>query len=186
MAFDGFTLLPLTEDDLPLVVEWRSRPEVHEWYGGRPVTAEEIRTRHLQSGDSTTRCIVHLDGRPIGHLQFYEYVEAWRPAVGLGAADDGVWGIDVYLGDPTLHGKGIGSRLVRGVAERLVADHGARRVLIDPHVGNHAAVRAYEKAGFRKVRLLPSYERIRGEWKDAWLMEFRPEAPAPPGGDPAG
>jgi aminoglycoside 6'-N-acetyltransferase len=61
---------------------------------------------------------------------------------------------------------------VRGVAERLISDHGASRVLIDPLVGNHAAVRSYEKAGFRKLRLLPSYERIRGKWRDAWLMEF--------------
>ena len=172
MSFDGFELVPITEDDLSMIVEWRRRPEVHEWYAGRPVTAGEIRTRHLESGDPVTRCIVHLDGRPIGHLQFYEYISEWKPAAGLGPGDEGVWGIDVYLGEPSLFGRGIGSRLVRGVAERLIADHGAARVVIDPHVGNTVAVRAYEKAGFRRIRLLPSYERIRGEWLDAWLMQF--------------
>ena len=174
MSFGGFDLVPITQADVPQIVAWRSRPEVHEWYGGRPVTGEEIRSRHLESGDPTTRCIVHLESRPIGHLQFYEYITEWRPAIGLGPEDDGVWGLDVYLGEPELHGRGIGTRLVRGVAECLVSDHGARSVVIDPHVGNHAAVRCYEKAGFRKVRLLPSYERIRGEWKDAWLMEWDP------------
>ena len=172
MSFDGFSLVPITEADLPRIVAWRSRPEVHEWYGGRPVTEDEIRRRHLASDDPTIRCIVHLDERPIGHLQFYEYIAKWRPAIGLGPGDDGVWGIDVYLGEPDLHGQGIGTRLVRGVAERLVADFGARRVVIDPHVGNAAAIRCYQKAGFVKVRILPSYERIRGEWKDAWLMEW--------------
>ena len=171
MAFDDFVLIPMTGDDLPMIVEWRSRPEVHEWYAGRPVTEDEIRKRHLESTDPVTRCIVHFKGEPIGLLQFYEYMEKWKPAIGL-SPDQEAWGLDLYLGEVHLHSRGIGTRLVRGVAERLISDHGATRVLIDPHIGNTAAVRAYEKAGFRKIRLMPSYERVRGEWMDAWLMEF--------------
>ena len=171
MAFDDFVLIPITRDDLSLIVEWRSQPEVHEWYAGRPVTEDEIRTRHLESTDPVTRCIVHLEGDPIGHLQFYEYIEEWRPAVGLSPGEE-AWGLDVFLGEVHLHGRGIGTRLVRGVAERLISDHGAPLVLIDPHAGNAAAVRSYEKAGFRKIRLMPSYGRVRGRWRDAWLMEF--------------
>lgn len=171
MAFDDFVLIPMTGDDLPMIVEWRSRPEVHEWYAGRPVTEDEIRKRHLESTDPVTRCIVHFEGEPIGLLQFYEYIEKWKPAIGL-SPDEEAWGLDLYLGEVHLHGRGIGTRLVRGVAERLISDHGATRVLIDPHIGNTAAVRSYEKAGFRKIRLMPSYERVRGEWRDAWLMEF--------------
>jgi len=173
MAFDDFTLVPMTESDLQLIVEWRSRPAVHDWYGGRPVTEQEIRTRHLESTDPVTRCIVHLVGEPIGFLQFYEYIPAWKPTIDLGPEDE-AWGIDLYLGEPRLHGQGIGTSLVRGVAERLVSEHGAARVVIDPHIGNAAAIRCYEKAGFRKTRLMPSYERIRGEWRDAWLMEWQP------------
>ncbi|MCB2224643.1 MAG: acetyltransferase [Actinobacteria bacterium] len=176
MSFDGFDLVPITEADLPRIVAWRSRPEVHEWYGGRPVTEDEIRRRHLESGEPVARCIVRLHGRPVGHLQFYEYLDEWKGAIGLGPSDTGVWGLDVYLGDPALHGRGIGTRLVRGVAERLAADHGAERVVIDPHVENLAAVQCYERAGFRRVRLLPAYERVRGAWRDAWLMEFGDDA----------
>jgi aminoglycoside 6'-N-acetyltransferase len=173
MSFDGFSLIPMTEGDLPLVVEWRSRPEVHEWYGGRAFTADEIRAKHLDNTDPVTRCIVYLDGEPIGFLQFYEYLPEWKPAIGLRPEEE-AWGLDLYIGEPHLHGQGIGTLLVRGVAEQLVSEHGATRVTIDPHIGNLAAIRCYEKAGFRKVRLMPSYERVRGEWKDAWLMEWHP------------
>jgi len=178
MAFDGFTLIPMAADDLPQIVKWRNRPEVHNWYGGRAGTADEVRTRHLESTDPVTRCIVHLDGEPIGFLQFYEYIEKWKPAIDL-KTDEEAWGIDLYLGEPRLHGRGIGTRLVRGVAERLVSEHGAARVLIDPHVGNVAAIRCYQNAGFRKTRLMPSYERVRGEWRDAWLMEWTGERGKP-------
>ena len=140
------------------------------WFGV-DLTEQDGQWWHLESTDPVTRCIVHFEGEPIGLLQFYEYIEKWKPAIGL-SPDQEAWGLDLYLGEVHLHGRGIGTRLVSGVAERLISDHGATRVLIDPHVGNTAAVRAYEKAGFRKVRLMPSYERVRGEWRDAWLMEF--------------
>ena len=185
MEFDDFTLTPLTAADVPLVVEWRSRPEVYRWYGGRPVDEEHIRTRHLESDEPVHRCIVRYRGDPIGYLQFYEYTDEWKPAVGL-AADEEAWGIDLFIGEPHLHGKGVGTALVRGVAERLAAERGAERVLIDPHVDNQAAIRAYQKAGFRKVRLLPSYERMRGEWKDAWLMEWNGSADRAADGDGTG
>ena len=117
-----------------------------------------------------------VDFSPIGLLQFYEYIEEWKPAIDLGPEEE-AWGMDLYIGEPHLHGQGIGTRLVSGVAQRLAQGPGPNRVVIDPHVGNVAAVRCYEKAGFAKVRLMPSYERVRGEWRDAWLMEWRPPSP---------
>jgi aminoglycoside 6'-N-acetyltransferase len=173
VAIDGFVIRPLVIDDVPLIVTWRSRPEVHEWYGGRPVTEDEILVRHIHSTEPVTRCIVEMDGEPIGFLQYYRYIREWKPAVGLRKSED-AWGIDLFIGEPHLHGTGIGSRLVRGVAEFLADEHDATRVLIDPHVGNVRAVRAYEKAGFRKLRVLPSYEQIGDRWHDAWLMEWTP------------
>lgn len=173
IEIDGLTLRPLTGEDVSTIVAWRARPEVHQWYGGRPVTEDEILLRHIHSTEPVTRCIVETEGRPIGFVQFYEYLRDWKPAIGLGKNEE-AWGIDLFIGEPELHGVGIGSRLVGGIAAYLASEHGARRVVIDPHVGNTRAIRAYEKAGFRKVRILPSYERLRGRWHDAWLMEWNP------------
>ena len=46
--------------------------------------------------------------------------------------------------------------------------------MTDPVVDNVRAVRAYEKAGFVKVRVLPDHETLDGEPRDSWLMEKRP------------
>ena len=51
---------------------------------------------------------------------------------------------------------------------------GAIRVITDPIVENLRAVRCYEKAGFRKVRVLPAHEALDGVKRDSWLMEFQP------------
>ena len=49
------------------------------------------------------------------------------------------------------------------------------RRVIDPHVDNPRAIRAYEKAGFRKQRVLKEHEFHEGRWHDAWLMTIERE-----------
>ena len=56
----------------------------------------------------------------------------------------------------------------------LIDERGHHRVTIDPATGNAAAIRAYEKVGFRPVGIMRSYERDqdgRG-WHDGLLMEL--------------
>ena len=56
----------------------------------------------------------------------------------------------------------------------LVEDLGHHRVTIDPACANVAAIRAYEKAGFRRVGVMRCSERDVGGrgWHDALLMEY--------------
>lgn len=177
VAFGDLSLRPISRDDIPLMVEWQSRPEIHEWYGGGPRDAEHFERRYFDSDEPVNRCIVLLEGRPIGYLQYYRYTDEWKPMIGL-RPDEQAWGIDLYIGEPDLHGRGIGSRLLAALAQWLASEHGAERVVIDPRVENTRAIAAYGRAGFRKTRLLPSYERVRGKWRDAWLMEWRPTGSA--------
>jgi len=81
--------------------------------------------------------------------------------------------IDVFL-DPALHGRGLGTEAVRRVVRRLIDERGHHRVTIDPAAANAAAIRAYEKAGFRRVGVLRRAERdVDGPgWHDLLLMEL--------------
>ncbi len=76
--------------------------------------------------------------------------------------------------DPALHGRGIGSAALRSVVRQLIEERGHHRVTIDPAVANAAAIRAYEKAGFRTVGVMRGYERDAGGegWHDNLLMEL--------------
>ena len=52
----------------------------------------------------------------------------------------------------------------------LFALRDASLVALVTFVGNRRAIRAYEKCGFHKVRIVKDTETIGGEYPDCWLM----------------
>ncbi len=74
----------------------------------------------------------------------------------------------------------MGTEAIRLLARHLFGERGHHRLTIDPAADNTAAIRAYEKVGFRSVGIMRNYERgPDGVWRDGLLMdmlreEFRP------------
>ncbi len=59
------------------------------------------------------------------------------------------------------------------LAAYLIDDRGHHRLTIDPAVANTAAIRSYERVGFRTVGVMRQYERAPdGTWHDALLMDI--------------
>jgi aminoglycoside 6'-N-acetyltransferase len=80
---------------------------------------------------------------------------------------------DIFVGDDHT-GRGIGTEALRQLIRRLIDDHGYHRITLDPAVENAAAIRSYEKAGFRAVGTLTRSYRESGsaDWRDELLMEL--------------
>lgn len=128
-----------------LMFDWLRRPHVAEWWSDPP-TLDEI-VRQYVSAPEVEPYIVHLDGRPIGFIQVYVAATAghgWWPDV----TDPGVLGIDQFIGEGELLGKGIGTAMVRAFVEPLLDRPGVSTVQVDPSPDNARAIRCYEKAGF--------------------------------------
>jgi aminoglycoside 6'-N-acetyltransferase len=106
--------------------------------------------------------VIEVDGEVVGAVQF-------------GEVDDPMYrsaNIDLYLTTP-LHGQGLGSEAVRVLARHLIEERAHHRLTIDPAADNAAAIRAYEKVGFRPVGVMRSYERgPDGTFHDGLLMEM--------------
>jgi RimJ/RimL family protein N-acetyltransferase len=62
-------------------------------------------------------------------------------------ADPGVRGIDQCLANPKQLSSGLGTKLVRALADLLFADPSVTRIQTDPDPANLRAIRCYEKAG---------------------------------------
>jgi aminoglycoside 6'-N-acetyltransferase len=150
-------LRPLAERDADELLRIHRTPEVMRWWDapdeGFPLTDEP----------DATRLTIEVDGRVAGMIQYSEEREPkYRHA-----------GIDLFV-DPGFHGRGIGTEAVRRVVRHLVDDRGHHRITIDPAADNAAAIRSYEKVGFRPVGVMRRYERDPGGegWHDGLLMEL--------------
>ncbi len=136
---------PMSADDLPLVRRWLEAAHVREWWGD---TLEQF---ELVSGDlnepAMDQLIVASGDRPFAYLQCYDQT-AW-PENGLGCHPPGTRGIDQFIGEGDMVGRGHGSAFIRAFTDTLLAA-GTPRVITDPDPANARAIRAYEKAGFRK------------------------------------
>jgi aminoglycoside 6'-N-acetyltransferase len=154
---DELVLRPVADADVAELLRIHATPEVRRWWDepdeGFPLTDDP----------DATRLTIEVDGTVAGMVQFSEEVEPkYRHA-----------GIDIFL-DLAFHGRGIGTEAVRRVVRHLIDDRGHHRITIDPATDNAAAIRSYEKVGFRPVGVMRRYERdVGGEgWHDGLLMEL--------------
>ena len=164
------SLRPASEADIPRLVEIRSTPEVYaHWRGGDDL---EKAVREDFAEDDIRPYVILLDGQVVGWIQWQAEEEPdYRHA-----------SIDIYV-DPAVHGHGVGTDAVRTLARHIVKDHGHHRITIDPAAHNKAAIRAYEKAGFKPVGITRQSERgPDGSWHDGLLMDLlASEVPADDG-----
>jgi aminoglycoside 6'-N-acetyltransferase len=149
-------LRPLSEAHAAELRRIRAAPEVARWWDALEADFP------LGDDPESERFTILVDGRVAGMVQCFEETEPkYRHA-----------SIDIFL-DPALHGRGHGTEAVRQMVAMLLA-RGHHRLTIDPAAANRAAVRAYEKAGFRPVGVMRAYERDAdgGGWHDGLLMEL--------------
>ena len=149
----SYQFRPMTPADLPLIRQWLETPQVARWWGDADTQFE------LVSGDlahpAIDQFIVAADGRPFAYLQCYD-PHVW-PENGFGPLPDGTRGIDQFIGEADMIGRGHGSIFVRAFVDAQLAA-GTPRVITDPDPDNARAIRAYEKAGFRKEHIVATAE----------------------------
>jgi aminoglycoside 6'-N-acetyltransferase len=153
-------LRPLAEADVARVVELGADPSVAGWWPG--LDEPHVRAKARGEDEGVTAFAIVADGEVAGLVQYHEEDDPeYRSA-----------GIDVFLGAP-FQARGLGVDAVRTMARHLVRDRGHHRVTIDPAAANEAAVRCYERAGFRPVGVMREHWcGPDGAWHDGLLMDL--------------
>lgn len=150
-----FTFKRITQSDLLLLYTWFKEPHVSKWW---PVPDKEddffnyflpkIRSKN------TFPFLVSMNENPIGYIQYYyidrtlEKFGKWLPELPLYTV-----GIDQFIGDPRCIGKGYGTLFIKNFIEELKEklEPNISTIILDPTPDNHAAIRCYEKVGFKSV-----------------------------------
>ncbi|MEL6683550.1 MAG: GNAT family N-acetyltransferase [Pseudomonadota bacterium] len=147
--------------DLSQLQSWEQQPHVQEWWDSDdPIDAQDL---------ADPRCalwIVSYKGRPFAFLQDYT-VHGW-PNHPFADLPKGTRGIDQYIGEPDMLGKGHGTGLIQQRMDVLFHE-GAPMIAIDPHPDNARAIAVYRKLGFA-----PMGPPQKTEWGPILPMVARP------------
>jgi aminoglycoside 6'-N-acetyltransferase len=143
-----YAFRPMSAADLPTIQRWLKTPHVSQWWHD-PSEQLALVSADLDHPDMT-QFIVLADEREFAYLQCYN-LGAW--ATGFGPQPEGTRGLDQFIGEADMLDRGHGSAFIRTFADRLFAA-GTPRVVTDPDPANARAIRAYEKAGFGRDRMV--------------------------------
>jgi aminoglycoside 6'-N-acetyltransferase len=149
VAPHSYTFRPMTATDLEIIQRWLAMPGVAQWWGD-PQGQFALISEDLDH-PAMDQFIVTLGDRPFAYLQCYDPT-AW-PDNGLGKHPGGTRGIDQFIGEQDMINRGHGSALIRMFVDALLKA-GTPRTVTDPDPRNARAIRAYEKAGFCRDRLV--------------------------------
>jgi aminoglycoside 6'-N-acetyltransferase len=182
LTTDGDLTIRLMRDERPdheLMLKWLSDPQVLMFTYGRDrsFTLEEIRAKYgprIRGESPTVPCFIEIEGSAIGYTQFYRWIDWIDDAHTLGLdPDDLAFGLDIWIGEPGLWNRSLGTRAVKAMLRFMFDRRGATSVTLSTVTWNQRAIRCYEKAGFTKVRLLKGSERREGTLHDEWVMVAR-------------
>ncbi|MFG2298024.1 GNAT family N-acetyltransferase [Streptomyces sp. NPDC048603] len=136
--------------DRKLIARWMNDPEVAAFWGlSGPSLVTAAHLSALLAGDSRSiPCLGLLDGTPMSYWEIYRADR--DPLAAHYPARPHDTGIHVLIGEATDRGRGLGTVLLRAVAD-LILDNRPRctRVVAEPDLRNTPSVTAFLNSGFR-------------------------------------
>ena len=104
--------------------------------------------------------IIYIDEMPLGYIQLYNAYDFPRsvPLIGLPSS---LAAFDVFIGEKQFLNQGIGSKAIEQFLNEQATSYA--HVFVDPESTNIAAIRSYEKAGFKKAITQP-------DTNEVWLL----------------
>ena len=168
----------LVEEDLPTLFTWLVKPHVVRGYAAAPLSFAEVAAKfgpRTQADCPVRAYIVTCDGIESGYIQAYavagfaDYAEQLQ-------CGPGVVGMDLFLAEEALLGRGLGTRVIETFATQVAfADPSVEACIAGPAEGNTACIRAFERAGFRRWKRV----RLDGAAPECVLRRERSMAAAP-------
>jgi len=141
-------------------------PEIARLNGHRPLRMpywlfKRVVQAELRRGDRVAYAIYDEADRFLGVVELYE-MAAGEATLGILLTDKARWG------------QGYGTAAGRAVLKEAFLNHGLKRVKLRTFVWNARARRAFEKAGFRLLRVEPAEggdaDAVMAVEREAWLQ----------------
>ncbi|NLJ24322.1 MAG: GNAT family N-acetyltransferase [Firmicutes bacterium] len=163
---ERLVLRPIVPSDFAKIVQWTKDPEVGHYMDddGCPEALEDCQEWYdsLRSNRRNRRLIIAtLDGQPIGDIELDHIT--WRS----GDAE-----LRIRIGEADYRGKGFGVESISTLLIYAFGKMNLSRVYLRVAKGNTAAIRCYEKVGFKKEGKLVRSQTQKQSQREIYLMRI--------------
>lgn len=147
MTIDNVLLREATAADVETMLTFRNDPAVNRFTIRTYVEPEEFRAswRAIPASDTDFSCVAEVGGQVVA-IGFLDLIDGLGQP-GMPRRTQARIG---YIVHPSAAGRGIGSRVARGLVAAAFDRLGLRRVVASCNADNPASARVLEKAGFRR------------------------------------
>jgi ribosomal protein S18 acetylase RimI-like enzyme len=153
------TFIPLTESHFPLLLEWLEKPHVKAWWDPdvrwtlafiQEKYSDYVKGYKLDNGipKPIKAYIICFDDNLIGYVQIYNAYDFPR-STPLSGLPKNLGAFDIFIGDEKYLSLNIGSKAITKFFNLYA--HQYSHIFVNPDTGNTAAIKCYEKAGFRRL-----------------------------------
>jgi aminoglycoside 6'-N-acetyltransferase len=151
-----FSFERVGRDDLALLASWRAAPRVKRWWPDpHDLASLEREFQPLFDGvDPMLAFICSVDDRPMGFVQAYRLADepGWRATIAAAIGEVYAVGIDYFIGEAELAGRGLGSQMIGEFVQRVWIEYAdVASVVVAVQRDNPASWRALERSGFERV-----------------------------------
>ncbi|HEY2629079.1 MAG TPA: GNAT family N-acetyltransferase [Usitatibacter sp.] len=144
-------------EDMQQLYLWLGRAHVAKWYAPAPSSFAEMVAKYAPRTDASNvvqAFVANVDGADCAYVQTYPVREFAEYAREL-QCREGAAGMDLFIADAWRLGRGLGSDIVRCFVDEIVfGANGASECIAGPSEGNDASIRAFEKAGFARWKVI--------------------------------
>jgi RimJ/RimL family protein N-acetyltransferase len=154
----AITFETLHESHFPLLLKWLEVPHVKKWWDQNlTYTMDLVREKYssyvkgykLVDGQQKPiqGFIIHNNQNPIGYIQIYNAYDFPRSKT-LSGLSANLGAFDIFIGEESALQQGLGSKAIL----EFLRVHGNQysHIFADPDSNNIAAIKCYEKAGFKR------------------------------------
>lgn len=138
------------EEEYNRLYNWCLNPSVYKYFEQRILSYDEVVSKYkMRVGNEEVKTLIILyKAREIGLVQYEKMDEEDRKRFGI-LLDD-VVSIDIFIGDSSFYGLGIGTRVVKYIGKYLLSKFDM--VIANVQSTNDSSINMCLKSGFKKLR----------------------------------
>ena len=137
------------EKNYKLMHKWCSKRYIYEWFEQRVLSYDEIVNKYKSKLSNSNQDIflIYVDNIPIGYTQIYEYDGKCYDII----KNKKVYEFDIFIGEEEYLSKGIGSKIIDVLKDKIYNDYKTDYIILRPFMRNTRAVKCYMKNEFKKI-----------------------------------